>query len=107
MSASSRDAVGTPVSSTGYIEIWNRLQAADQEMIALLPKETVEADADRTIPNYPSLDQVYNLTGNVQGVIFALIFGFLTSLVINSLQKEAALMMGQLKSTDPGEDGAG
>ncbi|HEX6484745.1 MAG TPA: hypothetical protein VF043_38360 [Ktedonobacteraceae bacterium] len=47
------------VRGTGYIEIWNRLHAADQEMIALLPKETVEAEADydllrldgSTIPN--------------------------------------------------------
>lgn len=65
------------------------------------------APGSRTIPNYPSLDQVYNLSGNVQGVIFALIFGFLPSLVINALQKEGAAMVGQLKSTDPGEDGAG
>ena len=68
---------------------------------------TATAPGSRTIPNYPSLDQVYNLSGNVQGVIFALIFGFLPSLVINALQKEDAAMLGQLKSTDPGEDGAG
>ncbi|HJT58982.1 MAG TPA: hypothetical protein VJ761_20905 [Ktedonobacteraceae bacterium] len=65
------------------------------------------APTSRTVPNYPSLDQVYSLTTNVQGVIFAVIFGFLPSLVINALQKEASLMMGQLKSTDPGEDGGG
>jgi hypothetical protein len=65
------------------------------------------APVNRVVPNYPSLDQVYSLTTNVQGVIFAAIFGFLPSLVINALQKEAALIMGQLKSTDPGEDGHG
>src|SRR5579875_1096415 len=65
------------------------------------------APASRVVPNYPSLDQVYSLTTNVQGVIFAAIFGFLPSLVINALQKEASLIMSQLKSTDPGEDGGG
>lgn len=65
------------------------------------------APMSRTVPNYPPLDQVYNLTTNVQGIIFAVIFGFLPSLVINALQKEASLMMGQLKSTEPGEDGGG
>ena len=63
--------------------------------------------SSRIVPNYPSLDQVYSLSTNVQGVIFAVIFGFLPSLIIGSLQKEASLMMGQLKSTDPGEDGDG
>ena len=62
---------------------------------------------NRSVPNYPSLEQVYDLSGNVQGIIFALIFGFLPSIVINALQKEAALMMGQLQSTNPGQDGAG
>ncbi len=65
------------------------------------------APANRVVPNYPSLDQVYSLTTNVQGVIFAVIFGFLPTFVINALQREASLMMGQLKSTDPGEDGSG
>ena len=58
---------------------------------------------NRSIPNYPSLDEVYSLTNNVQGVIFALIFGFLPSLVINALQREATDLQNQLQSTDPGE----
>lgn len=57
----------------------------------------------RSIPNYPSLDEVYSLTNNVQGVIFALAFGFLPSLVINALQREATDLQNQLQSTDPGE----
>ncbi len=58
---------------------------------------------NRSIPNYPSLDEIYSLTNNVQGVIFALIFGFLPSLVINALQREAEDLQNQLQSTDPGE----
>ncbi len=58
---------------------------------------------NRSIPNYPSLDEIYSLTNNVQGVIFALVFGFLPSLVINALQREAADLQSQLQSTDPGE----
>ncbi|MHB8595904.1 MAG: hypothetical protein ACYDER_03740 [Ktedonobacteraceae bacterium] len=58
---------------------------------------------NRSIPNYPSLDEIYSLTNNVQGVIFALVFGFLPSLVINALQREAADLQCQLQSTDPGE----
>ena len=62
---------------------------------------------NRSVPNYPSLEQIYDLNGNVQGIIFALIFGFLPGLIINALQQEASLMMGQIQSTHPGEDGAG
>lgn len=58
---------------------------------------------NRSIPNYPSLDEIYSLSNNVQGVIFALVFGFLPSLVINALQREAADLQCQLQSTDPGE----
>jgi hypothetical protein len=68
---------------------------------------SVTAPASRSVPNYPSLDQVYSLSTNVQGVIFAVIFGFLPSLVIGALQKEASQMMGQIQSTAPGEDGDG
>lgn len=47
------------IQSTGYINIWNRLQTADEEMIALLPIETVQYESDldllrlegSTIPN--------------------------------------------------------
>lgn len=59
--------------------------------------------SNRSIPNYPSLDEIYSLTNNVQGVIFALVFGFLPGLVINALQREAADLQYQLQSTDPGE----
>ena len=62
---------------------------------------------NRSVPNYPSLEQVYDLTSNVQGIIFALIFGFLPALVINALQQEASLIAGQIQSTHPGEDGSG
>ncbi len=58
---------------------------------------------ERSIPNYPSLDQIYNLSNNVQGVIFAAIFGFLPSLIISSLQKEASALQSEIQSTDPGE----
>lgn len=58
---------------------------------------------NRSIPNYPSLDEIYSLTNNVQGVIFALVFGFLPSLVINALQREATDLQHQIQSTDPGE----
>ncbi|MEO8972805.1 MAG: hypothetical protein ABI406_14545, partial [Ktedonobacteraceae bacterium] len=58
---------------------------------------------NRSVPNYPSLDEIYSLTNNVQGVIFALVFGFLPSLVINALQREATDLQNQLQSTDPGE----
>lgn len=57
----------------------------------------------RSIPNYPALEQVYNLSNNVQGVIFAAIFGFLPSLVISALQREAAGLQSEIQSTDPGE----
>src|SRR5258706_1167245 len=65
------------VRSTGYIEIWNRLHAADQEMIPLLPKETVEADADydllrldgSTIPNSQHwIDTINNAKGTLDRV---------------------------------------
>jgi fructose-specific phosphotransferase system IIC component len=62
---------------------------------------------NRSVPNYPSLEQVYDLSSNVQGIIFALIFGFLAGIVINALQKEASLIMGQIQSTSPGQDGSG
>jgi hypothetical protein len=68
---------------------------------------SVTTPTNRIVPNYPSLDQVYSLSTNVQGVIFAVIFGFLPSFLIGGLQKEATLMLGQLASTDPGEDGDG
>ena len=34
------------IQASGYISIWNRLQAADAEMISLLPIETVTGEAD-------------------------------------------------------------
>ncbi len=67
------------------------------------PTAPTAPQGNRSIPNYPSLDEIYSLTNNVQGVIFALVFGFLPSLVINALQREAADLQCQLQSTDPGE----
>jgi len=70
---------------------------------ATVTTATTAPQGNRSIPNYPSLDEIYSLSNNVQGVIFALVFGFLPSLVINALQREAVDLQNQLQSTDPGE----
>ncbi len=61
---------------------------------------------NRSIPNYPSLNDIYSLSNNIQGVIFALVFGLLPGLVITFLQREAAAWQKQLQSADPGEQGS-
>lgn len=53
-------------------------------------------------PAYPPLQNIYDLTQNPQGIVFAAIFGFLPSLVIGLLQQQAQTIQSQIQSSSAG-----